>query len=143
MAIRIIHRWTIRIALFVALVSFMPILVPPVGRLQFLVRDNSQVIFDPAHVPLVEAPVIVAEFVEIRKRVSLNSPTHVYVRVEVTPDQLPQVTKHRFASMQAHVARTRNRSPEPIFLKNEDDVVQQVPRFDIQKERGITMLLEN
>ena len=98
-------------------------------------------IFDPVHVPRIEPPIIVPEFVKARHTVPLDPPGHIDIRVEVTPDELPQVSKQRLSSVQARVARPRDRSPKSIPLKHEDHMVQRVDRLEAEDERRVAMPL--
>jgi hypothetical protein len=53
----------------------------------------SQVIFDLVHVPVIEAPVVIAKGVETRQTITFDPAGHIDVRVEITPDQLAQTAK--------------------------------------------------
>jgi hypothetical protein len=72
------------------------------------VWDGAQVIFDLVHVVRIESPVVIAKFIEARESVSFDSSRHVYVRIEITPNEIAQAAKNRFAAMQTNVAGARN-----------------------------------
>ena len=89
-------------------------------------RDRAQMVLDLVHVLCREAPIVVSQVIEAGEAVALDAACHIDVRVEVAPDQLPQVSKYWFSSMQAKVARAANRTPQTILLKDEDDMIEQI-----------------
>src|ERR1044072_2364863 len=106
-------------------------------------RYRPQMVFDAMHIKCVEAPIVIAEIVKAGQSISFNTPGHINVRFEVAPNQLAQTSKQRFASMQADVARARNRTPKTVFLENKKNVVKQIYPLDIQQQGSITILFED
>src|SRR5262249_13825355 len=64
-------------------------------------------------------------------------------RIEITPRQIAQRSIDRFSSVQPEITRPGNRTPTSILLENENHVVQQIPRLQIEQERWVSMLFEN
>ena len=87
-------------------------------------RNGAQVIFDLVHVPVIEAPIVIAQFVKARQCVTLDSSGHVDVRIEITPDEISETSKQRFTPVQTDIPRPCYRSPPAIFLKNEDHMIE-------------------
>src|SRR5205823_130190 len=100
-------------------------------------------IFDLVHVLCRETPIVVTQVVEARKRVSFHATGEIDVGIKVAPDQLPESAKHRLAAVQSRVARTGYGTPQAVRLKNINHMIQKIPRFHVEQQRSVTMLLQN
>src|SRR5882672_6321724 len=100
-------------------------------------------VFNLRHIPRRETPVIVTELGEVRKPVTFYSAGEIHIRIEITPRQIPEGSKQRLAAVQSNITRTANRAPQTAFLKNENHVIEQILRLDIQQQRRIAVLFQN
>src|ERR1051325_867292 len=138
-----IGRRSLRVSLAKLFITRDELPVPFLGRAQAGVWYLAQVVFHFPEIARRETPVVVSERVEIGHGVAGDSSRQVNVRIEITPRQIARASEHREASVQARVARAPDRTPQPIFLKDEDDVIQLILRFEAEQQRRIAVLFQH
>src|SRR5437868_4801296 len=106
------------------LVARVQLFVTPVRRLERGVRNLLQVAFDLPDVAPRKPPVVAAQLGEVAHAVAGNAPRQIDVRREITPRQVAQGTEDGPSSVQARVARARDRAPAPALLKDKEDVIE-------------------
>ena len=106
-------------------------------------RPLEQHPLDLPHVRLRQPPVVVAERAQVDDRIPLDASGEVDVRIEVAERERARRREHRLASVQARIARPRDRSPAARPAIDEDDVIEQVDRLEAEDERRVAVLLED
>src|SRR2546423_4432643 len=139
----VIGEMPLRVAALELFVAGEQSLVSFIGRDDLCVRYLAQVAFDFPDILEREAPVVISQFPQVRQPVACDPSRIIDVGIEIAPGEMPQAAKDGLAPMQAEVARARHRAPQSPSLKDEDDVVEFVLRFETHQKRRVMMLLHD
>jgi hypothetical protein len=90
-----------------------------------------------------QPPVIVPQHAQIDDGVRLDAACGIDVRLDVAERERARRREERQSSVQAGIARARDRSPSRWRAIDEDDVIEQVDRLEAQDERRVSMLLHD
>ena len=106
-------------------------------------RPVEQHLLDLPDVLRCEPPLVRAHDTEIDDGVRFDTTSEVDIGLDVAEREGARRGEQRPSSVKARIARACDGSPARRGSIDEDDVIEQVDRFETEHERWITMLLEH
>ena len=116
---------------------------PGVGRPDLSMWCVQQHPLDLPHVSIRQPPVVPAHHAEIDDRIARHTSSEVHVGIDIAERQRSWSREERFTAVEAGVAGTRDRTPAPAMLVDEQDVIEVIDGFEAQNERREPMLFQN
>jgi hypothetical protein len=139
----IVKGFALWISPLVIQIALLPIPISFIRHTEAPMRYMDQETLHLPHVPLRQAPVVVAKIGQIADGVSHNASREVDIGLGVTVHELPEGSKNRLSAVQAGIARARHSPPFAVFSIKKKNVIEVVLRLKIEQQGRITMLLQD